>query len=54
MYGNTTINELKIIVSKIYNIPPQTVSVDFSKKYLKYLKKNNLIENDAIDESYNN
>ena len=54
LYGNTTINELKIIVGKIYNIPPQTVSVDFSKKYLKYLKKNNLIEKDEIDESYNN
>ena len=54
LYGNTTVNELKIIISKIYNIPPQTVSIDYSRKYLKYLKKNNLVENDEIDESNNN
>ena len=56
--GNTNFNDLKIIISKIYEIPTDIPKFSYSKKYLNYLKKNNLIEQEKeeliIDENYNN
>ena len=52
LLGNTNLNELKIIISKLYNIPPIEVSFEFKEKYLKFLNKNKL--NEKIDESNNN
>jgi len=52
--GNTNINDLKILLSKMYNIIPKGISFTFSDKYLKFLKKNKLIEKEEIDESNNN
>jgi hypothetical protein len=37
--GNTNFNDLKIIISKLYNIPPMGVSFEFTEKYLKSLNK---------------
>ena len=54
LLGNTTLNELKVFMSQLYNLPPEYLSFSFSDKYLKHIKKNNLIEKDEIDESNNN
>ena len=54
LLGNTNINDLKIILSKIYNISPEKLSFSFTEKYLKFLKENKLNEKDKIDESNNN
>ena len=48
--GNTNFNDLKIIISKLYNIPPMGVSFEFTEKYLKSLNK----KEEKIDESNNN
>ena len=44
LLGNTNINDLKIILSKIYNISPEKLSFSFTEKYLKFLKENKLNE----------
>ena len=54
LFGNTSINELKVILSKIYNMSPDDISLRYTEKYLKFLKKNNLIEKEDVDESDNN
>jgi len=54
LVGNTNINDLKILISKLYNLPPQNISFAFTEKYLKFLKSNNLLEKEVIDESNNN
>jgi hypothetical protein len=33
LLGNTNLNELKILISKLYNIPPIEVSFEFKEKY---------------------
>ena len=54
LLGNTNIIDLKILISKLYNLPPENISFTFTDKFLKFLKSNNLIEKDEIDESNNN
>ena len=52
LLGNSNLNDLKILISKLYNLPPNGVSFEFKEKYLKFLNKNNLEE--KLDESNNN
>ena len=52
LLGNTNLNELKILISKLYSIPPNGVLFEFKEKYSKFLNKNKLDE--KIDESNNN
>ena len=54
LLGNTTFNDLKLLIAKTYSIPMNLISFTFTEKYLKFLKTNNLIEKDDIDESNNN
>ena len=54
LYGNTNINDLKILMCKIYNLPRKNIFFSFTERYLKFLKENKLIEKDEIDESNNN
>ena len=49
--GNTNFNDLKILISKLYNISPLIISFEYSKNYLKLLKKD---KKKKIDGSYNN
>ena len=51
LMGNTTFNDLKILISKLYNISPLIISFEYSKDYMKLLKKS---KEKKIDESYNN
>ena len=51
LMGNTTFNDLKILISKLYNISPLIISFEYSKDYMKLFKKN---KEKKIDESYNN
>ena len=54
LLGNASINDLKIIISKIYNLSPEKLSFSFTDKYLQFLKENKINEKDKIDESNNN
>ena len=54
LFGNSNINEIKILLSKLYNIPPNYLSISFTVKYLSFLKKNNLTKKDEINETNNN
>ena len=51
LMGNTTFNDLKILISKLYNISPLKISFEYSKDYMKLLKKS---KEKKIDENYNN
>jgi len=52
LMGNTNFNDLKILISKLYNISPLIISFEYTKPFLKLLKKEN--NEKKIDESYNN
>ena len=57
LLGNTNFNNMKIIVSNLYGIPPKRVLFSFSKKFSKFLKKNSKEKETSeikIDEEYNN
>ena len=61
VFGNTNLIDAKILISQIYEIPYYLIEFSYSKNFLKYLKKNKLLEKvDQIkdefilDESYNN
>ena len=54
LLGNTTINDLKLLLSRLYSLPTQLLSFAYTDKYLQFLKANNLNEKDDIDDSNNN
>ena len=57
LLGNTNFNNMKVLVSNLYDIPTDRVSFSFSKKFSKLLKKNSNekeISEIKIDEDYNN
>ena len=60
LLGNTTINELKIIEAKLFELPPKAFGITFSEDFYDKVNKNENVENKDLfkkkefDESYNN
>ena len=50
LMGNTTLNELKIIVSKIFDLPPKNISFSLREEYINKLKEIKNLENKNIFE----
>ena len=60
LLGNTTLNNIKIIMSSLYNIPPNNITFSLSSEFMdeikkiKNLKNNKIFEKSKLDENSDN
>ena len=58
LLGNTTINDLKIIVTKLCESPPKSLTISISDDYFDKLKRESedkhIFKKKSLDENYNN
>ena len=60
LVGNTTLNNIKIMISNIYDLPPKNISFSLSSEYIekiktiKNLKNKEIFEKNDLDDNSNN